>query len=135
MVIPIPYAVSYQTTVRGSVPKLVRCGQCGQEYVYLSRRAKGFPMIRGRRSRIGSQFRELSGDCKIAAADAAAVRGLQARRRPGSGGAHLAGSAPGVDSTRPQLLPQVPGAVNPPTAAGNGGRSPGHRGARGHAEQ
>jgi hypothetical protein len=35
MVIPIPYAVSYQTTVRGSVPKLVRCEQCGHEYVYL----------------------------------------------------------------------------------------------------
>jgi len=54
-------------------------------------------------------------------------------RRPGPGGAHLAGSAPGVDPTRPQLLPPVPGPVKPPAAAGNSGFWRGRTGARGPA--
>jgi hypothetical protein len=33
--VPIPYALTYKTTLRGHVPKLVQCEQCGQEYVYL----------------------------------------------------------------------------------------------------
>jgi hypothetical protein len=32
---PIPYALTYTTTLRGRTPKLVRCEQCSFEYVYL----------------------------------------------------------------------------------------------------
>jgi ribosomal protein S26 len=32
--VPIPYAARYTATAHGSVPKFVRCEQCGQEYVY-----------------------------------------------------------------------------------------------------
>jgi hypothetical protein len=34
-VVGIPYALTYTTTVTGRIPKLVRCEQCGFEYVYL----------------------------------------------------------------------------------------------------
>jgi hypothetical protein len=34
-VVLIPYAVNYRATARGSTPKLVKCEQCGFEYVYL----------------------------------------------------------------------------------------------------
>src|SRR5262249_47581424 len=33
--VPIPYALTYKTTLRGRVPKLVRCEKCSFEYVYL----------------------------------------------------------------------------------------------------
>src|SRR4051794_36030586 len=40
--IPIPYGQKYTTTLRGRVPKLVKCEQCSLEYVYhLSRSARG----------------------------------------------------------------------------------------------
>lgn len=33
--VPIPYALTYKTTVRGQIPKLVQCEKCRLEYVYL----------------------------------------------------------------------------------------------------
>jgi hypothetical protein len=42
MVIPIPYGMDYTSTMTGAVLKLVRCEQCGVEYVYrLQRTASG----------------------------------------------------------------------------------------------
>jgi hypothetical protein len=32
---PIPYAKTYRTTLRGTIPKLVQCEQCAFEYVYM----------------------------------------------------------------------------------------------------
>ena len=37
--VPIPYALTYTTKMRGTVPKLVRCEQCQFEYVYLFKRS------------------------------------------------------------------------------------------------
>jgi hypothetical protein len=34
-VVPIPYGLRYRATARGQVPKLVRCEECGLEYVYV----------------------------------------------------------------------------------------------------
>jgi len=34
-VVPIPYALQYKDKLRGQVPKLVPCEECGLEYVYL----------------------------------------------------------------------------------------------------
>lgn len=39
MLIPIPIGIKYTLTVGGSLPKLVRCEQCGLEYVYTVERA------------------------------------------------------------------------------------------------
>jgi hypothetical protein len=39
MGIPIPYALTYISTVRGRAPKLVQCEGCGHEYVYFLERA------------------------------------------------------------------------------------------------
>src|SRR5690349_12190647 len=33
--VPIPYALTYKTTLQGRVPKLVSCEACSFEYVYL----------------------------------------------------------------------------------------------------
>src|ERR1700689_2583979 len=36
---PIPYALVFQASAQGSVPKLVECDQCQFEYVYLLSRS------------------------------------------------------------------------------------------------
>lgn len=38
--VAIPYALTYTSTLRATVPKLVKCEECGLEYVYLMERVR-----------------------------------------------------------------------------------------------